>query len=107
MSRASIANIPINLTNPIALRRFLTKLVEQIDVALGNYSDAVTGDINVIDRTETAVGQSVETPNSLAALADNLLQDAIADSSGLVLADLEAQVNDILAKLRLAKIIKS
>jgi len=106
-ARATLANVPNNVGDNNELRRFLTKLVEQLNVALGNLSTEALGDVSVANNTESAVGQYVENPVSLAGLNDNLLQDAIADTSGATLIALETQVNDILAKLRLANILKS
>ena len=106
-NRTTLSNVPNNIEDSGELRRFLTKLVEQVNVALGNLSQENTSDLDADSDTETAVGQAVENPVSLAELNGNLKQTVINDSTSASLSELEAQVNTILAALRTANILDS
>ena len=108
-NRSTLANVPHNIEYPIVLRRFLTKLVEQLDEAIGNLSSEATSDVTADDDTETAVGQARENTISLDVLYGYLEQTTIADidSEGSPTTTLnETKINEILAALRTAKVIK-
>ena len=106
-NRSTLANVPHNIEYPIVLRRFLTKLVEQLDEAIGNLSSEATSDVTADDDTETAVGQARENTKSLDVLYGYLEQTTIADTTGTATTGTnETKINEILAALRLAKVIK-
>jgi hypothetical protein len=64
--RNTIAQVPADITNPIALRGFLLKIVEQLDFVLSNR--ALTTSIGVVQTdlttastaTNSAVGSALE-----------------------------------------------
>jgi len=53
MANSTFIQIPMDVTNPLELRRFLDKLVEQLDVAFGNRGDgALVPDLTLIEVIE-------------------------------------------------------
>lgn len=66
MGRSTFITVPADVTNPEELRRFLTRLIEQLDLAFGERSTspfAKVSSLSEYSTTESIVGQLKEPRN--------------------------------------------
>ena len=94
MDNQSIVAIPPDLEDPIVLRRFLARLVEQIDVVLGNKSDPSKDRVDqeqlakaskqlseLLKRAEATLERTVELTKEITEKDINELTDKVASNN--------------------------
>ena len=74
MANKTITQVPIDIENPIVLKRFLSKLVEQLDIILGNRgtSSYLTGaDLNDTATVQMLSAMDAELRTAISAAVNN------------------------------------
>lgn len=97
MANESFIAVPANVEDPVILRRFLLRLVEQVDIAFGNRGGEDTSYVE-----QRALIESADSLSAAITLAQNTLDDAIkaledtlGNDTQEILQQLESLSNDL------------
>lgn len=93
MTNQSLVSVPPNVESPVVLQRFLSRLVEQLDVVLGNRSGPNDQYVSQQDLIDSAENLTTLLRNAQLALEQALLR--LDDVDKLIVEELTKRIEDI------------